>query len=323
MIDSLIINLRRLKRFFQKISFPGNLRLWVTFTSLIFVGYAIGANSAKLGQIHLNRLSLLWLLLSTFISTLSIIVNAYAWRSLLFWLGYRSTKIDLISLFLRSNLLKYLPGGIWHFVERIRVLKLYIGSGNAIASVLLEPLLMLAAALLWVPLGGFQSGMAILCTIPALMLFKRFREPLIRRLENLKASQLEEIYYEARMIDRSDSFTIGRDDYPIKTLSIEMLFVLLRFGGFWCCLNAFSLQNSIPLFEWLAAFSLAWSIGLVVPGAPGGIGIFESILLLCVRSIVPEAPLLAALLCYRLVSTIVDLLASFGETLGRKLYYKV
>ena len=322
MIDSLIINLRRLKIFFQKIPFPGNLRLWVTLASLIFVGYAIGVNSAKLGQIHLNRLSLLWLFLSTFVSTLSIIVNAYAWRSLLFWLGYRSTRIDLISLFLRSNLLKYLPGGIWHFVERIRVLKLYIGSGKAIASVLLEPLLMVAAALLWVPLGGLQSGLAILCTIPALMLFKRFREPLIRRLENLKASQLEEIYYEARMIDSDDS-TIERDGYPIKTLSIEMLFVLLRFGGFWCCLNAFSLQNSIPFFEWLAAFSLAWSIGLVVPGAPGGIGIFESILLLCVRSIIPEAPLLAALLCYRLVSTIVDLLVSFSVTMGRKLYSKV
>ena len=28
--------------------------------------------------------------------------------------------------------------------------------------------------------------------------------------------------------------------------------------------------------EWLSAFALAWTIGLIVPAAPGGIGVFEA-----------------------------------------------
>ena len=51
-------------------------------------------------------------------------------------------------------------------------------------------------------------------------------------------------------------------------------------------------------------------IGLVIPAAPGGVGVFESVILFCLGSQLPEAPLLASLLCYRLVSTISDVFAA-------------
>jgi uncharacterized membrane protein YbhN (UPF0104 family) len=55
---------------------------------------------------------------------------------------------------------------------------------------------------------------------------------------------------------------------------------------------------------------LAWIIGLIVPAAPGGLGVFESVILFSLSSHLPEAPLLASLLCYRLVSTVSDILAA-------------
>jgi uncharacterized membrane protein YbhN (UPF0104 family) len=55
---------------------------------------------------------------------------------------------------------------------------------------------------------------------------------------------------------------------------------------------------------------LAWIIGLIVPAAPGGLGVFESVILFTLSSHLPEAPLLASLLCYRLVSTVSDILAA-------------
>ena len=64
-------------------------------------------------------------------------------------------------------------------------------------------------------------------------------------------------------------------------------------------------------------FALAWVVGLVVPAAPGGLGVFESIILLGLGSKLPEAPLLASLLCYRLVSTLADVLAAFIYPLRR------
>ncbi len=296
---------------------PSSLRSWITFGCLFFVGYTVHLNGEQLVKIDLSRLTIGWLLVAIGISFLSLLINAIAWRTLIEWLGYRSSKVDLIALFLSSNLLKYLPGGIWHFVDRLRVLKNHLGVGKALASVLLEPLLMAAAALLLVAFGGWQSGIGILCFIPSLCFTKHIREPILRKLEQIKANQLEQIYYETQFVDERNNMAIGRDDYPFKVLLQEMLFVFLRFGGFWCCLNAFPLDESISFLVWLSAFSLAWTIGLLVPAAPGGIGVFEAALLIRVGSVVPEANFLASLLCYRLISILVDLLAALGVSIRR------
>ena len=68
------------------------------------------------------------------------------------------------------------------------------------------------------------------------------------------------------------------------------------------------MAQPLPL-QWLAAFGLAYAVGLVVPGAPGGLGVFEATLLLRLGGVVAEAPLLAVVLSYRLISTLADLLA--------------
>ena len=98
--------------------------------------------------------------------------------------------------------------------------------------------------------------------------------------------------------------------YPYKSLFIEIIFIFFRFVGFLCCMNAFSIGSLISPLELTSYFSLAWIIGLIVPAAPGGVGIFESVILFALGSQIPEVSLLAALLCYRLVSTISDILAA-------------
>ena len=68
----------------------------------------------------------------------------------------------------------------------------------------------------------------------------------------------------------------------------------------------------------LAAFALAWTAGLVIPGAPAGLGVFELVLVLWLGGVVEsgvvenEAALLATALSYRVVSTIGDALAAAG-----------
>ena len=98
--------------------------------------------------------------------------------------------------------------------------------------------------------------------------------------------------------------------YPYKPLFVEIIFVLFRFLGFLCCMNAFSIGALISQGELISIFSLAWVIGLIVPAAPGGLGVFESVILFTLGSDLPEASLLASLLCYRLVSTISDIFAA-------------
>jgi len=55
---------------------------------------------------------------------------------------------------------------------------------------------------------------------------------------------------------------------------------------------------------------LSWSIGLVVPAAPGGVGVFEACLLLFVGKSIPENIILISLVYFRVISTSADLLLS-------------
>ena len=57
--------------------------------------------------------------------------------------------------------------------------------------VLLEPMLMAVAAVLWLPVGGWQNGL-VLAPLPALLLLPRWREPLLCRLERSRLRQLNQ-----------------------------------------------------------------------------------------------------------------------------------
>ena len=98
--------------------------------------------------------------------------------------------------------------------------------------------------------------------------------------------------------------------YPWFPLAAQVAFVLLRFSGLACCVWAFDLQQSLPWLTWLSGFAFAWTLGLVVPGAPGGLGVFEAALLLRLSLALPEPAVLSVALSYRLVVTVADLLAA-------------
>ncbi len=281
-------------------------KLWVTLASVAFLAVAVSQQGDQLLQQNLDGSGWLWLVLGFGFSWLSILINGAAWRVLVDWLGHRHGQLELVPLFVRTNVLKYLPGGIWHLVERVRVLRSSVGAAPALAAVLLDPLLIVASALLLLVAGGWQNGLVCLAPLPALMLLPRWREPLLRRLERTKASSLERA---GAGVLPDAPLGSGREGYPWTPLVWDLGFVLCRFAGFFCCVQAFRVEGAL-VGSWLAAFSLAYAVGLVVPGAPGGLGVFEATLLMRFGSSVPEAGLLAVVLSYRLVSTLADLLAA-------------
>lgn len=74
--------------------------------------------------------------------------------------------------------------------------------------------------------------------------------------------------------------------------------------------------EQMPLI--VGAFSLAWVLGLVVPGAPGGVGVFEGVAIALLQvSLTPER-ILGAVAAYRLISTLAEVLgAAVGAWMGR------
>ena len=98
--------------------------------------------------------------------------------------------------------------------------------------------------------------------------------------------------------------------FPFRALFLEIGFVLSKFIGFYICLNTFYTSNSLNIIFLLVIFSLSWSIGLVVPAAPGGVGVFEACLLLFVGKSIPQNIILICLVYFRVISTSADLLLS-------------
>jgi uncharacterized membrane protein YbhN (UPF0104 family) len=298
---------------------PGGARLWVTLASFGFLLAALLAHGRQLLELSLDGQGWCWLLLGVGISLLSLVVNGLAWGVGLQWLGLQPRWVPLVLLFLSSNLRKYLPGGVWHLVARVRALHGADGEAHALVAaplaipqalmaVLLDVLLMAVAALALLPFGGWQAGLGLLGLLPLLVLLPRWLNPLMLRLEQQRARQLA-----ARgLLDVApEDLPAALPGYPWPPLLAELVFVLLRFAGFACCVQAFDLSFAIGWGGWLAGFALAWTAGLVVPGAPGGLGVFEAVLLIRLAVVVPEAPLLAVVISYRLVSTLADLTAAF------------
>lgn len=94
--------------------------------------------------------------------------------------------------------------------------------------------------------------------------------------------------------------------YPLKPLLGEMAFVLWRSLGFIVTVAALTTVSWGDLPVMVSAFSLAWLLGLVVPGAPGGIGVFEACAIALLGDQFSPALILASVACYRLVNTLAE-----------------
>lgn len=292
------------------------IKLSLTSFSLLFVLSSILSNWEQLARQSLDTLGWICLVSSILITCLSILVNGLAWKYFIDWLGFK-TNNNIIIIFVKTNIFKYLPGGIWHFVARIRGLKRYLNISNSIIAVCLEPFIMLVAASCCIVFGDFNFFLKLLSILPLFLFSRFFRTLLLEYLNKFVSTKLSKINQLGFIGFEDSDLRISSNSYPFKSLIVEVGFVFLRFFGFWLCLKAFSISANIVFFDWLAFFSFAWIVGLIVPAAPGGIGVFESILLLLIGNNVAEAPFLASLLSYRLVSTISDILSFALISLNR------
>ncbi|HHP7229351.1 MAG TPA: UPF0104 family protein [Xenococcaceae cyanobacterium] len=265
---------------------------------------------------------------------LIVTIVAHVWSGWVWTWILDSFKLSLgvwqgIKVYLITNIAKYLPGNVWHFYGRVNtvsrqhrdwICRLTVGiprgQGNswstATFSVLLEPLLMAAAALLiaiistsfgWIKteinflvfFGQIASLFVVLIGIQP-----RILNPIIRRLSKSKKLQ------------NTDNITATLlQSYPLIPFLGEIGFVLLRGSGFLLTFMALQPLNFSQIIPLLSAFSIAWLLGLVIPGAPGGIGVFEATAIaLLDRTLFPPATVLVAVAIYRVISILAEAIAA-------------
>ena len=307
-------------KFLKKINFGGLKSIFFIASLLYFCIYFFYNIDQISFDINLKKNGIN-LSLSFLFCVLSIYLNAYAWKYIVKWFGKEFTSNNLVSFYVLTNILKYVPGGIWHFVERFNYIKKISNPQIALYSTLIEPYFMLTGSFLLASLGVIFSPFYLFLILPLIFLNKKLIYLVLKRLGSLKGKLFEVL----RLANSKDQFEMKINIIsflPARALLLEIGFVLSKFIGFYICLKTFSTSNTLNIIFLLVTFSLSWSLGLVVPTAPGGVGVFEACLLFFVGRNISQNTILVSLIYFRVISTSADLLLSF-PFLIKKMFKRV
>ena len=295
-------------KFLKKINFVGFKSIFFIASLSYFCIYFFDNIDQISFDINLERNGIN-LSLSFLFCVLSIYLNAYAWKYIVKWFGKEFKSNNLVSFYVLTNILKYVPGGIWHFVERFNFIKKISNPQIALYSTLIEPYFMLSGSFLLASLGLIFSPLYFFLIFPLVFLNRKLIYLVLKRIGSLKGKVFEVLRLpnsKGQFEERINIISF----FPSRALFLEIGFVLSKFIGFYICLNTFYTSNRLDIIFLLVIFSLSWSIGLIVPAAPGGVGVFEACLLLFVGKSIPENIILISLVYFRVISTSADLLLS-------------
>ncbi|HIK46379.1 MAG TPA: UPF0104 family protein [Leptolyngbyaceae cyanobacterium M65_K2018_010] len=280
------------------------VRWGVLAAAIAFLGRTVALHWAEVTATRLTPVGLGRLGLGLGVTLMAHSWSGWVWGWLLQALqqpvqGHWSTRV-----YLQTNLWKYLPGNVWHFYGRLRALRgIGVPPSPAVMGVVLEPILMAVAALILglVSPTRYWPWQLVLLGLILVGIRPRWLNPLIQRLGRAKTQD-----------DRGTTVlpSVGLQGYPLKPLLGELGFVLLRGLGFGLVVSAVS---PLPGHLWpsvVSLFSLAWLAGLVVPGAPGGLGVFEAIAVTLLEGMLSAGVVLSAVALYRLVSTLAEALGA-------------
>jgi len=297
-----------IKKYFLKINFKTFKNIFF-FISIFYFTYYLIFNKEDISFEIKEEIYYSYIFLSFLFCILSVFFNGLAWKNIIIWFGQNLKNNNLISFYILTNSLKYIPGGVWHFYERFTFLKKRINEKLAFFVNLIEPYFMLSASLLLTSLGVIYNPLFLIFLLPSILLHRNLIYIIIIKLQSFKNKSIRifKINYTKSQFDEKIKI---KSSFPFKILSIEILFILFKFLGFIFCFYIFNDSNNLDYLFIFTIFSLSWSIGLIIPAAPGGIGVFEGCFLFLIGNDYSQSSLIMSLIIFRFISSCTDLILS-------------
>lgn len=278
--------------------------------TLFFLVTALRNNWQDVAAVRFSRSGWRLLAIAFGCTTVAHVWSAMIWARILRIFQVQLPFWEAVGIYLRTNLAKYLPGNIWHFYGRMtRVKESGSSWGVASLSVLLEPLLLAAGATIITVVGlGLQLAtitaqpwLKVLVVLGLLAVFvgihPRFFNPVIQKVSQGKTT---------------DHLPVQLTVYPWQLLLSEVLGMLLRGICFLSIWQAIAPLDFAQIPQLLGIYTTAWLTGFIVPGAPGGIGVFETVALILLETVgqtgVKEGNLLLIVAIFRLVTILGEVL---------------
>lgn len=214
---------------------------------------------------------------------------------------------DILYVYTKANIGKYLPGNVMEFVIRnFLANKMNISHANIAFSSFLEIGISLFVAILIALALNHQS------LILTFLVFKERLWIFVALLLILSVTSFLLLYKSEKIRSLFLQLFDKRSFKMILTTSIiySLVFVNLTFT----LLLIFTELFDIPLglsfsIQCVSAFVISWIIGFVVPGAPGGLGVKEAVLVILLTGIADESIVITVAMIHRLISVLGDLVA--------------
>lgn len=267
---------------------------WIVFAGIVFfVMRVLRAHWQNVTASTIENIHWGYLAISLAITVLAHCWTGWVWGWILAFLKHPVPPQWSIRVYLTTNIAKYVPGNIWHFYGRIRAAKeKKIPLEIATLSLLLESLLLAAAAIVWALLGSpqFNAHWQFLLLGGVLVgVHPIFLNPALAIAGKLKGK----------------GKILRVRHYPFLPLLGEFIFLGLRGGGFLMGALALYRIELAQMPQLLGAFIIAWLLGMIVPGAPGGIGVFEGTAIALL-----QGEFALAIAFYRLIATLAEALGA-------------
>ena len=215
----------------------------------------------------------------------------------------------LIEIYLRSGIVKYLPGNIFHLAGRhLLAGREGVGQGAVLAANIYEMAVITITAMLTVIFLLLFGELNELDAISAF--FRRGTGKMgIIVVFLMGISAAAAFYFRKKLpvfLSKSMAF-VSLEALPaylvfFSASSLILSGLLSRFGGD---------IASVSVFAVAGVFCMSWIAGFLAPGAPGGLGVRETVIVLMLGSTYGDGPALGAALLLRVITAAGDVL-SFG-----------
>lgn len=241
-------------------------------------------------------------------------LNSFSYQKILQVLGVKQTNVkEIIDIYVSSNIGKYLPGNVMHFAGR-NVLGSKYGLSNKS---------LLAASV-------FEVGLKVLVGVLISATFSYRYFVLIIR-ENFNEYLLYIIIAVALIIVAVAVFFTRRYRTEIKIQNIfkntsyviimDIIVFAINIICFLLIYSAVAGSASVAsqnVFTIGGIYILAWLVGYLTPGAPGGIGVKEAVMIFLLAGIMADSDILLVGVIARLCNILGDTLAFFVNKIVNK-----
>lgn len=281
----------------------------LSILSFVFVIIAVCKLGLDFTAIDNIPIFALVITISSLLLSCSVYLLGYAWKM---WISFFSkhevNSIEAVCVYAKANIGKYLPGNVMHYVERnVFAAKYGLNQQAVLTSSVFEVVSMVIAAILLAVCFAYDNlkriveqyigdsiGVIIIsgCIILTVVIIAIF----------ILKKKVKDVLEQYSLISFMKCFMKCFLLYIVALFMAGVIMVVL----YWYMeKDALALQ----VVYIISSYIISWVVGFIVPGAPGGIGVREMILLVLLADIAEKDIILTMIVIHRLITIIGDIIA--------------